>query len=92
MQKLIAVTSILYEAKIYAIGAALPTNNAKMVEAWTAAGTAVWKDMDAETTVSVKAKARTAEPGLPGVPVASESESGEDLVGKVPKTAARKKK
>ena len=59
-----------------------------MVEAWLAAGTAVWKD--AETPKAVKARPKTAEPGLPGVAVASETE--DNLAGKVPKTAARKKK
>lgn len=46
----------------------------------------------AENVSAVKAKAVTAEPGLSGQALASESEDGVDLVGKVPKTAARKKK
>ncbi len=91
MQKLIARTAILYEGKMYAIGEELPANNPQMVDAWTAAKTAVWKDAE-EVTTPVKAVAQTAEPGLPGKAVASESEDGDDLVGKVPKTAARKKK
>ena len=91
MQKLIARTAILYDGKMYDVGAELPTNNPQYVEAWTAAETAVWKDAE-EVTTPVKAVARTAEPGLPGMAVASESEDGDDLVGKVPKTAARKKK
>lgn len=91
MQKLVAVSTILLDTKIYEIGEALPANNQAMVDAWVEAGTAVWKDTDEETT-KVKAKARSAEPGLSGKAVVSESEDGEDLVGKVPKTAARKKK
>lgn len=91
MQKLIARTAILYNGKMYAIGEELPTNNPQYVEAWLSAETAVWKDAE-EVTAPVKAVARTAEPGLPGKAVASESEDGNDLVGKVPKTAARKKK
>ena len=43
-------------------------------------------------TAKAKARPRTAEPGQPGVAVASESEDGENLVGKVPKTTSRKKK
>lgn len=91
MQKLIAKTAILYESKLYGVGEKLPTNNPQIVEAWLSAGTAVWKDAE-EVTTPVKAVAQTAEPGLPGKAVASESEDGDDLVGKVPKTAARKKK
>lgn len=44
-----------------------------------------------ENVSAVKAKAVTAEPGLSGQALVSESEDGDDLVGKVPKTAARKK-
>lgn len=91
MQKLTAQRSILFENRIYAPGETLPAHNAAMVEAWINAGTAVWIDSE---TISTKAKAKpkTAEPGLPGAAVASESENGENLVGKVPKTTSRKKK
>ena len=95
MQKLIARTPILFESKLYGVGTELPTHNTAMNEAWIKAGTAKWVDDEAvstEKTVSVKAKPKTAEPGLPGMAVASESETGEDLVGKVPKTKARSKK
>lgn len=97
MQKLTAQKSILFESKIYDPGDRLPTKNAGMVKAWLAAGTAVWIDepeveiIDKRKTTG-KARPRTAEPGLPGVAVASESENGENLVGKVPKTAGRKRK
>lgn len=91
MQKLIARTTILHDGKLYAIGDELPANNPQMVEAWSSAGTAVWKDDEEVKPVPVKAVARTAEPGLPGTAAASESEDGDDLVGKVPKTAARSK-
>lgn len=91
MQKLTAQMSILFENKIYAPGSTLPAHNAVMVAAWLAAGTAVWID-DETTTAKAKARPRTAEPGQPGVAVASESEDGENLVGKVPKTTSRKKK
>lgn len=91
MQKLTAQRSILFENRIYAPGETLPAHNAAMVEAWINAGTAVWIDSDT-TSTKVKAKPKTAEPGLPGAAVASESESGENLAGKVPKTTSRRKK
>ena len=90
MKVLTAQKSILFESKIYAPGEELPTKNADMVKAWTEAKTAVWID-DEATTPKAKARPRTAEPGQPGVAVASESEDGENLAGKVPKTASRKK-
>lgn len=91
MQRLTAQTSILFESKIYKPGEELPAKNPVMVEAWLEAGTAVWID-DEQIKAPVKARPRTAEPGLPGVAVHSESENGENLVGKVPKTNSRKKK
>lgn len=91
MKVLTAQKSILFESKLYDPGDELPTKNADMTEAWLAAGTAVWID---DETVSTKAKARprTAEPGQPGAAVASESEDGDNLAGKVPKTASRRRK
>lgn len=91
MQRLTAKTSILFESKIYNPGEELPVKNPAMVEAWLAAGTAVFID-DEQTKTPAKARPRTAEPGQPGVAVHSESANGEDLVGKVPKTSSRKKK
>ena len=91
MQVLTAQQSILFENKIYAPGEELPTKNASMVEAWLAAGTAVWIGDETKST-KAKARPRTAEPGQPGAAVASESEDGDNLVGKVPKTTSRKKK
>ena len=91
MKRLTAQQDILFKSKNYAPGDELPTNDAAMVEAWLAAGTAVWID-DEQINTPAKARPATAEPGQPGVAVASESEDGENLVGKVPKTAGRKKK
>lgn len=91
MQVLTAQQSILFESKLYAPGDVLPAHNTSMVEAWIAAKTAVWID-DEDKNTKVKARPRTAEPGLAGEAVASESEDGENLVGKVPKTTGRKKK
>lgn len=84
---LIAVYPILYLAHQYKVGDELPTANAAMVEAWLAAGTAAWIS---EKSTAIKAKPKTAEPGIAGQAVSSET--GEDLVGKVPKTPSRKKK
>lgn len=92
MLKLTAKQHILYESKLYAPGDVLPSNNSDMVEAWISAETAVWIDDEKQVNKSAKASPRTAEPGLPGAAVASDSEDGENLVGKVPKTSARKKK
>lgn len=91
MRKLIAQQHILFESKMYAPGEELPVKNPDMVQAWLDAGTAVYDD-DEEKKTTVKATPRTAEPGLAGVAVASEAEDGENLAGKVPKTASRAKK
>ena len=91
MQVLTAKSSILFESKLYAPGDKLPAHDASMVQAWRAAGTAVWINDEAKSTVA-KARPRTAEPGLSGSVVVSESEDGDDVVGKVPKTARRRKK
>lgn len=92
MQVLTAQQDILFESKIYAPGDELPTKDAAMVEAWIEAGTAVWIDNEKSETPKAKARPRTAEPGQPGAAAASESEDGDNLVGKVPKTTSRKKK
>lgn len=91
MKVLTAQKSILFESKMYNPGDELPVHNAGMVDAWIAAKTAVWID---DETIGTKATAqpKTAEPGLSGAVVASESEDGDDLAGKVPKTTRRKKK
>ena len=49
-------------------------------------------DTENEESEPVKGVPQTAEPGLEGKAASSESEDGVDLVGKVPQTAARKKK
>lgn len=90
VKTLVAAYPILYHTHQYAIGDELPVNDVAMVEAWIEAGTAVWSDGEEEEKPP-KAVPKTAEPGLPGKAVSSETD-GEDLVGKVPKTPARKKK
>ena len=91
MQRLIAKAYILFESKMYGIGEELPTKNPQIVDAWINAGTAVWKS-DEEIKATVKARPVTAEPGLAGEALVSEEAAEENLVGKVPKTTARKKK
>lgn len=89
-KKLVAIYPILYQSHQYKVGETLPANNPVMVEAWLEAGTAKW--ITDETNNKAKAQPRTAEPGQPGEAVASESEDGDNLVGKVPKTEGRRKK
>lgn len=91
-KKLIAVTSILYLCRMYKPGEKLPVNDPEMVEAWLEAGTAKWDDGSGSKPEASKAKPVTAEPGRTGSAVSSDAEDGEDLVGKVPETKARKKK
>ena len=86
---LTAVYPILYHAHQYQVGDELPTNDPEMTTLWLEAGTAAYLTPPVKEAVTVKPV--TAEGGLPGKAVASESD-GEDLVGKVPKTAARSRK
>lgn len=78
---LTAVYPILYLSHQYNVGDLLPANDPDMTEAWLAAGTAAWVD---EKHPDVKARPKTAAPGLPGQ--ADASGTGNDLVGKVPGT------
>ena len=86
-KNLVATYPILYLSRQYNPGDILPANDESMVKAWLEAKTAVWME---EKTETAKAVPVTAEGGLPGEAVSSEST--ENLVGKVPKTASRKKK
>ncbi len=86
-KSLTAICPILYLSHQYKVGEELPANDPGMVEAWTAAGTAAWLPVKEP---AAKAKPRTAEPGLPGQAAFSESEDGDNLAGKIPKTSARK--
>lgn len=89
---LIAVYPILYHSHQYKVGEELPVNDPDMVSAWLEAGTASYiSSEEKDTDKAVKATPVTAEAGLSGNAVSSESD-GEDLVGKIPKTAARTKK
>lgn len=63
---LVATYPILYLSHQYKVGDTLPANNPDMVEAWIAAGTAVWIDDEKQGISKVKAGAQTAETGLAG--------------------------
>lgn len=91
MQKLIAQQHILFESKIYAPEDEMPTHNQEMVNAWLDAKTAVYVNYE-EMKISAEACSRTAVPGLAGDAPISESEDGDNVVGRVPNTKARKKK
>lgn len=81
--KLIAIYPILYRSHQYEIGEELPADDSEMVQAWLDAKTAIWQD----DTSQVKAKPVTAQAGLAGQ--SPNGETGENLVGRVPKTPAR---
>ncbi len=85
---LTAICPILYLSRQYRVGEELPANDPGMVEAWTVAGTAAWLPARGS---AAKAKLRTAEPGLSGQAAVSESEDGDNLAGKIPKTSARRR-
>lgn len=85
---LVALVYILYNSKQYAPGDELPANDAGMVEAWLEAKTAAWIN---ESAVRAKARPVTALPGATGDAIHSESEDGENLVGRVPRTSNRRK-
>lgn len=91
MKKLIATYPILYHATQYKVGEELPANDKPMMDAWLAAGTAKWIDKDSESPKAKPATAKpaTAEPGFAGK--SDNSETDENLVGKVPETPARNK-
>lgn len=83
---LIALRPILYLSRQYKVGDKLPANNPNMVQAWIDAKSAAWVSGRKELQI---AKPVTAEPGLSGR--AFVSETGTNLVGKVPGTDSRRK-
>jgi hypothetical protein len=86
---LVATAYILYNSKQYEPGDELPASDEGMVEAWVEAKTAAWIN---ESAVRAKARPATALPGATGDAIHSESEDGENLVGRVPKTSNRRRK
>ena len=87
--KLTAVYPILYHSKQYQVGEELPTNDPDMTARWLEAGTAAYIS---PTNEAVAARPVTAQAGLVGEAVGPEKDKEGDLVGRVPKTAARSKK
>lgn len=85
----LAQAYILYNSTQYKPGDELPTNNPEMLEAWLEAGTAAWVDED--VVKNAKAQSVTAMVGLYGQAVCSDSDNGEDLVGRVPINNGRRK-
>lgn len=88
--KLTAVYPILYHSHQYQVGDELPTNDPDMTALWLEAGTAAY--ISPPDDKAVTAKPVTAEAGLFGKAEGPEKDKDGDLVGKVPKTAARSKK
>lgn len=85
----LAQAYILYNSTQYKPGDELPTNDPEMLEAWLEAGTAAWVDED--VVKNAKAQSVTAMVGLYGQAVCSDSDNGEDLVGRVPINNGRRK-
>jgi hypothetical protein len=88
--KLIAVSHILYRNKQYYPGDELPIGT-DMQEVWIDCGSATFEDSD-ETVEKKVTKARRvmAQSGLTGTAVNSESD--ENLIGRVPVTEGRRRK
>lgn len=87
---LLAQTYILYNSHQYKPGDELPGNDPVMLAAWLEAGTAAWvsvSELISDTAIPVSALA-----GLYGSAVSSDSDDGENLVGRVPINAGRRRK
>lgn len=87
--KLIATNPILYQNIQYRIGDALPMDTV-MQDIWIACGSAVLKEENEMKRIPVKARSVTAQAGLFGTAVNSESE--ENLIGRVPVSERRHRK
>lgn len=87
---LLAQTYVLYNSHQYKPGDELPGNDPVMLAAWLEAGTAAWvsvSELISDTAIPVSALA-----GLYGSAVSSDSDDGENLVGRVPINAGRRRK
>lgn len=88
---LVAIAHIQIHSTRYKPGDLLPTENESDVAAWLEAGSAAWVPVeDLLAPKAAKARPVVAQPGLPGIAVGGEA-TGDDLVGRVPKTAERGK-
>lgn len=88
--KLIAVNHILYRNKQYHPGDELPIDT-DMQEVWIDCGSAIYADSDEAPEIKVtKARRVMAQSGLTGTAINSESD--ENLIGRVPGTEGRRRK
>lgn len=87
--ELVAANNILYKNKQYRPGDVLP-GDAEIKEIWLDCGSAILTDGTTETEKPAKARRVTAQSGLVGTAV--NSESAENLVGRVPDTERRRRK
>lgn len=87
--KLIATCPILYKNKQYIPGDELPQNT-DMQEIWVECGSAILSEETSEKKIRTKARSVTEQAGLFGI--ATNSESEENLIGRVPVTERRRKK
>lgn len=85
---LVAVCPILYQSRQYLPGDKLPEDS-DITDAWIRAGSAVWKE-EGSRPAAVKAKPAVALVGLVGNAV--NSDSYENMVGRVPITEKRRRK
>jgi len=91
MQNLTATRPILYRNTQYQAGDILPAYDPELVSVWIEFGSAIWTDDAEEKPKKAKAK-MVAEAGETGTAVGGETdETGQPLVGKLPKTKSRKK-
>lgn len=87
-KRLVALCHIQYGFDRYKPGDTLPASDVAMTVAWLAAGSAKMVDENTGQTIFPKAKRITALPGLSGTAVGGE-QTGDDLVGRVPRTKER---
>ena len=90
-KKLIASRMILYRGRLYNPGEELPADDNEMVASWLLYKSAKWVP-DKPVAEQPKATQKTAQAGRTGIVSGGEKDiDGNDLVGKVPKTAQRSK-
>lgn len=89
--RLLALAHIQIGFAQYKPGDFLPADCPEDTAAWIQAGTAMWVPEDYHPPSGVAARPVTAEPGLPGIAVGGEL-TGDDLVGKIPKTVERRRR